>query len=329
MKHRTEVMVGATILLGIVLVFIGTLWLKGGGFGREEIRVDAQFREIGQLMVGNPVKLRGVPIGRVEDIGFGDGGTGVIVRLRIDRDAPIPEDPVVLLSPESLFGDWQAEIFPRSRFPRYDYTAPADPAVLPGHSLPDISRLTAVADEIAGNLATLTDRVELAFTEETAVNIRTAIENIQQVSEQLTEMVGGQQRVVQEVSTNLGRTTETLGEAADAIKHAMAQVDAAVANGELTQIVRNVTRATAQVDSLSAELLRASTEFRTMATRADSALQAVGAVAGRIERGEGSIGLLLQDSTLYTDLVRTNALIQALIEDFRKNPRKYIQLEIF
>lgn len=329
MKKRTDVIVGATILAGIAVIVVGTLWLTGSAFGKEEIELAARFREVGHLQVGAAVKLRGVPIGRVETISFDRGGDGVIVTMRIDRDAPLPEDPVVILSPESLFGDWQAEIFPRAQFPRYAYAESADPAVLPGYSLPDISRLTAVADEIAGNLAVLTDRVETAFTEETAVRIRRAIENIQEVSERLMGLVSTQQEAVEEVARKLTETTETLGEAAAAVRRTMAQVDSAVAQGELAEIIGNVASASAKFDSLTVELLRTSAEFRAIALRADSAMRAVGAVAGRLESGEGSLGLLLQDSTLYVDLLRTNAILQALLKDIQENPRKYIKLELF
>ena len=74
---------------------------------------------------------------------------------------------MVLLAPESMFGDWQAEIVSRSAFPRYAFYEVGESGVLAGYALPDLSRLTAAADEIAENLTVLTDRVELAFTEET------------------------------------------------------------------------------------------------------------------------------------------------------------------
>lgn len=329
MSRRTEVVVGAVILLGLVVIVLGTAWLMGVDLGREEIRVQALFREVGQLQVGNTVKLRGVPIGRVEAIELDSGGTGVLVMMRIKRDVPLPEDPVVLLSPESLFGDWQAQIFPRSRFPRYSYAESPDPGVLAGYSLPDISELTAVIDEIAGNLATLTDRVELAFTEETAINIRLAIENIQEVSGQLTGLVGRQQRAIDEVAAGLSRTAELLGGAAASAQRAFLQVEAAVADGALAEIVGNVQRATAQVDSLSTELLAASREFRSAMAHADSVMDAVGAIAERLERGEGSLGRLFQDTTLYTDLVRSNVLLQELLADIKENPGRYIRLKIF
>ena len=150
---RTEVAVGFVILLGIAVVFFGTLWLKGTRLGEREMTIHARFLEIGQLLDGNEVKLRGVSIGRVERIALEPGGGGVIVTMRIAEEVPLPADPVVLLSPESMFGDWQAEIHPRSRFPQYTYAEAPDPQVLPGYSLPDISRLTAVADEADADLA--------------------------------------------------------------------------------------------------------------------------------------------------------------------------------
>lgn len=329
MSKRTEVLVGSVILLGVALILGGTLWLAGARLGSEEIELRARFRDVGQLTRGNPVKLRGVPIGEVEAIELEPSGEGVIVTMRVRRDAPLPADPVVLLAHESLLGDWQAEIAPRSRYPRYAYAESPDPGVLPGFSLPDISQLTAVADEIAGTLATLMDRVELAFTEETAHNVREAIENIQAVSAQLTGLVDSQRRAVDDVAATLGEAMETLNEAAASMQRAFALVEDAIADGELETIVDNVERTSTRLDSLSAALLATGTDFQTTMALADSTLRSLGRIAAALEAGEGSLGLLLQDSALYAELVRTNALVQALLADFMENPRKYIKLELF
>jgi phospholipid/cholesterol/gamma-HCH transport system substrate-binding protein len=322
-------MVGTVIVLSIALLFLGMVWLNGAGIRGDTEMVRARFREVGQLRVGGAVKLRGVPVGRVSEVALESGGNGVIVAMRLQRDVTLPEDPVVLLAPESFFGAWQAEIHPRNRFPRYSYAESPDPKVLPGVALPDMSRLTAVADEIAQSMAVLTNRIEIAFTEETALNVRRAIENIQQVSEQLTGLVGSQKRAIEGLGEDLAATTESLGAAAAAIERTFRQVEASISDGELEQIMGNVARASTQLDSLSASLLAASTEFRRVVTRADSALQVAEMVGGKLERGEGSLGLLVQDSVLYADLVRTNLLMQELLRDIKENPRKYIKLSIF
>jgi phospholipid/cholesterol/gamma-HCH transport system substrate-binding protein len=329
MTRRSEVLVGVVIVLGLVLIVFGTVWLRGGGWGREEFTLQARFREVGQLVRGNAVKLRGVPIGRVEAIELEDDGEGVRIRMRIQRDAVLPQDPVVILSPESMFGDWQAEIFPRAQFPRYQYAESFRRGVLPGYSLPDISRLTAVADRIAENMAVLTDRIGVAFTEETALNIREAIDNFQEVSAQLTGMVATQQRTVDEVGQNLQALSERLNETADRINRTFAQVEAAVAEGELQNIVDNVERTTAQLDTMAAAMLSASVEFRSAMRSADSIFTPVAGLVSRMERGEGTLGRLIVDDTLFLSFIRTNAEMQALLRDFQANPRRYINLRIF
>lgn len=327
--RRTDVLVGSVILLGIALVLFGTLWLKGTRLGQSEMELSARFLEVGQLLEGSSVKLRGVPIGRVDAVELEPGGGGVIVTMKILEEVPLPADPVVILSPESFFGDWQAEIYPRSRFPHYQYAEAADPSVLPGYSLPDISRLTAVADRIAENLAGLTERVDLAFTEETALNIRRAIENIEDVSSQLTGLVTRQSAAAENLAGSLEETSATVNETVLAIRQLVRQVEQATAGGELGQIVQNVASATAELDTLGTVLLGMSGELRSTTASADTVFNSLNSILSSIDAGEGTVGRLVQDTALYRELLETNEAMQALLTDVRRNPRKYFNFQVF
>jgi phospholipid/cholesterol/gamma-HCH transport system substrate-binding protein len=329
MKARNEIAVGAVVILAIVAVVVGTVWMQGRGFGREEMEIRARFREVGQLQGGNAVKVRGVPIGRVESISLEVSGAGVIVTMRVRADAQLPEDPVVLLAPESMFGDWQAEIFPRTSVPQFDYAEAPDATILPGATLPDMSRLTAVADQIAQNLAVLSERFEVAFTEETADNIRRAIDNIQTVSAQLTSMVSRQQQAIDGLASDLQETSESLGEAVATINRAFLQVETAISGDKLVNIVTAAEHASVRIDSLSSELLQTSRTMQTAAMTADTLMRSVGTIANSLSRGEGTLGLMLRDTTLYWRIVETNAELQALLRDLRLNPRRYINVRIF
>ena len=329
MTRRNEVMVGASILLSIVLIIWATIWMKGAGFGTEEKVVYARVFEAGQLLKGGVVKLRGVPIGRVDEIALEKRSQGVLITMSIAADVPLPEDPVALLSPESMFGDWQVQIFPRAAFPHYVYAEAPDPDVIPGYSLPDISQLTAVASEIAGNLARLSARFEEAFTQETAANVRDAIENIQRVSEQLTTLIAAQSKNADEVATSLAATSEALGDAAETARRAFAEFEAALGGGKLAGIVSNVERTSANADSLSRILLNTTEDLRVAAATADTTFRAIGAIAETVQRGEGTLGRLVRDTSMYFNLLETNEEVQALLRDLRANPRRYINLTIF
>lgn len=329
MNRRNEVVVGGVVILGILLIVVGTIWLQGLRFGHEERIVQARFREVAQLLEGGRVKFRGVPIGRVESIRFETGGAAVIVTMSIDSDVTLPEDAAVMLAPESFFGDWQAEIVSRRMFANYEYTEPVESGMLPGYTLPEISRLTAVADEIAGNLATISNRIEIAFTEETALHVREAIENIQRASGELAGLMSSQQAAIEEVASNLERSSEAAGQAALTLQRAFAQVEEAIAGGRLVNIVANVERATSRTDSLVALLVQTSRDLSTTALSADSTFRRVSTIAIDIQQGRGTLGRLLQDTTLYMNLVQTNVEVQTLLRDIRRNPRRYINLTIF
>jgi phospholipid/cholesterol/gamma-HCH transport system substrate-binding protein len=329
MTRRNEVIVGLVVMLGLVLVVFGTVWMRGLKLGGEEQTVRARFSEVGQLLTGSNVKFRGVPIGRVEAIELEATGAGVIVTMVVDAAVSLPEDPAVILAPESLFGDWQAEIIERRRFPRNDYAEAPDAKILPGYSLPDMVRLTAVADEIAQNLAEISTRFETAFTEETADNIRRAIDNIQSASAQLTQMVSRQQQAIDELSTDLQETTQALGEAVATINRTFQQVESAIAGDKLVNIVAAAEHASVRIDSLSSELLSTSRTMQRAAMTADTLMRSVGTIANSMSRGEGTLGLMLRDTTLYWRIVETNAELQALLRDLRLNPRRYINVRIF
>jgi phospholipid/cholesterol/gamma-HCH transport system substrate-binding protein len=327
--RRNEVVVGLVVLGGVLLVVFGTIWMQGLKFGGEEQSVKARFSEVGQLLPGSNVKFRGVPIGRVEGIELERSGGGVIVTMAVNGNVRLPADPVVIIAPESLFGDWQAEIAPRSLYPGYRYAESLDAAVLPGYSLPDMVRLTAVADEIAGNLATISTRFEEAFTTETANNIRLAIENIQAISAQLTALVGKQQVAMEGLARDLQRTSEAASQAAVAVEGAFSEIETAIGGGALQTIVRNMERTTGHADSMVSVLLAATRALRLTAVSADTALRNVSQIAAAVQRGEGTLGRLLRDTTLYMSLVETNLEVQTLLRDIRRNPRRYINPTIF
>ena len=53
------------------------------------------------------------------------------------------------------------------------------------------------------------------------------------------------------------------------------------------------------------------------------------ATVDKITTGPGTLGRLSSDSKLYQDMLALMERLDSLIEDFKKNPRKYIKLSIF
>ncbi|MQA89286.1 MAG: MCE family protein [Gemmatimonas sp.] len=366
MKLNNEAAVGIVVVAGIILTVVAAFWLSGRPWGEEPIEVAAVFREVGELRQGNPVKFRGVEVGRVAGIDLDAEGEGVVVAMQISPRVVPPADAAVLLAPASLFGDWQASIVSRSSYPELEFTTARQGQVLSGATLPDITQLTAVGARIAGNLETLAERVELAFTEETAIKIRETIENVQAMSEQLTGFVDQQTQTYRDVSQSVLVATDNITQTTERFDRVAGSVEAAfVEGGRIEQILANAERASQNLEELSQSIddavvgvpsliAQADTtigelgELSTSASRlfeslgpeidqlgptiveAREAIAVVQRAAARIDNGEGTLGRLLEDPALFEETQAAIATLRRVLSDLQANPGRYIgEVRIF
>lgn len=366
MRLKNEITVGIVVVLGMLLAVIGAFWLSGRPWGEEQSEVTAVFREVGELRAGNPVKFRGVQVGRITGIELAEAGFGVLVTMQVSPRVDLPADPAVLLAPASLFGDWQASIVSQAGYPELEFTEGRPPTVLSGATLPDITQLTAVGARIAEDLQTLAQRVELAFTEETAIKLRETIENVQEISEQLTGFVDQQTQAYRNVSQNVLVATENITQTTARVGRVAGEVEAAfIEGGQVQQILANVQQASLNLQELSERLETATEGFPTLLARTDTTLADLGQLASsaaslletlepqveelgptlaearqtlavvqraasRLEEGEGTLGRLLEDPALYEELQATISSMRRILADIQANPARYIgEVRIF
>lgn len=329
MKRRNEILVGIVIILGLAVGVFGSLWMQGRRFARNTIFVEALFSNVGQLLNGAPVKLRGVGIGQVTDITVEPNGNAVRIRLAVTRGVQIPDDAAVIVAPESMFGDWQVEVVARSAYPQFAFYESTDPEALGGFTIPDLSRLTATADRIAENLATITDRVSVAFTEATASNIAQAINNIGEVSERLAQLVETQADVVDEVVVDVQTSAAEVAAAARSARSTLDQLDRVLSTGAVDSIIVDTRFAAKEFGGLVADLRTTVSGLETTLALADSTFGRFNRIGTRMEAGEGSLGRLLADSTLAVRAEEALTQLTLLLADFRENPNRYVRLSIF
>ena len=329
MSRKREALVGIVIVAAIALTTAGTLWLQGARFGQYRETVEAVFFEAGQIAPGNAVKYRGVEVGRVGGITVEPNGALVRIQLQLQQPLALPEDPVVVLSPESLFGDWEAEIQGRDVFPFVEYPVTPDANTLPGYALPDISELTAMADRISENLAVLTERFGIAFSEETAADVASLIANVENVTTGLSELVEQQALSFEEVTDGVQAATDEVASAAEQVRSTFADVSGLIESSDIDSTLANLAVISANTRELSAELGGTNRELREMAVRVDSTFLRLQGVITTLESGDGTLGRLIQDTSMAAELESTLAELANLLEDIRENPNRYVRLSIF
>ncbi len=329
MTRGKEVLVGVVIVLGVLVALVGTLWLQDASFGRGTREVEALFLEVGQLMNGNSVKLRGVTIGRVLQIAVEPDGRAVRVLMTVRDDLALPDDAVALVAPESLFGDWQAEIVPRSAYSQFDFYPSPDPTTLGGYALPDISRLTASLDQISKNLGTLTTRVDQTFTDETARNLALAINNIEEVSERLRDLVEVQAGAFSNLASEVETAAVELGGAARTANLTFQRAEELLGAPTTDSLLLDARATVANLKGLSGELGTTNQRAQGLLLRADSTFARLDRLSAQVEAGEGALGALMGDKVLVARAQAVLEQIDVLLKDLKENPQRYVRISIF
>lgn len=334
MKRSNDFAVGLTIILGIIVIVGATLWVKQAEFGREREAVVARFREVGGVRVGTPVVIRGVRAGRVEAMELSDSGF-VLARMSLDPDVSLPVDPVVLLNESSLFGEWQATITGRDAVGRdAQVTRQLDDAnrgdsILPGATLPDIARLTAVAGQIAGDVASVAERVQVAFDDQAARELRASMRNLSELSTVLAQTVKEQSTNLTAVSGDVRGGVQQLLRSAELLRNVAERVDSSTSKGEVNRIVADASEAARQLRETGRRLLAISEQLGRSQDRLESFLVTSDSIATKINSGQGTLGRMINDPSLYQNTDSVLAQLKALIADIQRNPRRYISLRIF
>jgi len=335
MKRADEVLVGVVVLVGIALAVVGSIWLSQVRMGRSDVTHDVRFRTVGLLQVGNPVLLRGVKIGRVEAIAL-VRNDWVNVTLRLKGTERLPDRPAAIIFSATLFGDWAVQLLDLNDLPadpdvRRQIRAAGEGAgrVWPGAALPDIGQLTAQAGRIAGDLTTIAERVQAAFDSSSSDKLRGAFTDMSRLSRVLARLAARQESVLSRIGGNLDTGTASLTRVAQTAERAVLRADSATDRSQLQRIFGNA-------DTVGADLRVAAGDMRQLLGAArgqqESLVRIVSrldSVMGRLQVGEGTLGMLSRDSTLYREAVLTVQELRGLLADVKANPRRYFQFSVF
>ena len=297
MRRSNEVLVGLFVTVALIILIGGTVWLIRGGFSRG-YPLYAKFSWGQNLKNGHPVLLAGQTVGYVSDVTLKAGYLDVELRIT-EADQGIPRGSKATVIPVGIFGDVAISFKPPLPLPTAIYN-PGD-TVPVGDAPPDMGAILARVDTIGTSVSRLTAAIEKEFVTGGGLrDLRRSVASISTLSGQLSTVIANQDRNISLLLTDFRRTTNKFASMIDS-----AQVDSTVKGVKtMTANMGNLIR---QVDSTNAEL-------RTLVAKANN--------------GRGSLGMLLNDTTLYINVRNLIATTDSLLNDFKKDPKKYINVRI-
>ena len=297
MSRRTEIQVGATVLVALAATLWGVTWLKELSLARKVRVWTIMFPQTGGLASSDEVQVNGLRKGSVQRVALVDDH--VIVELALSSEITLTSDSRVNIRNVGMMGEKVIAV---------DYRSTGTPYAQ-GDTIQGVYEkgIPEVMAEMGGTIDAITELATqlkgIAETLERSGTVDKTLTNFHRTSEELKLAVSENRALLKETMTNLNaasRTAKTLTTDREA------QLKSTLDSFERS--ARGMERLTARLDSLRGTLQ---------------------SVTNKIDEGEGSLGRLVNDPRLYDDAKETVAEFKALIADIKKNPKKYINLSVF
>ncbi len=317
MKNTSlETKLGMFVALVVVAAVVLLEIAGGSDFFKKGYRLHGLFATAQELKIGDPVKMAGVPIGKVEKIGFDEGK--VKVTMKVDRGAEVKTDAKATIRFAGLMGQ---------NFVSINLGTPASPDLKDGDVIqtieqPDLSAMMQKLDNAAAGIENLTK----SFSGDTIQNVLGPMTDfLKQNNPKLTALFGNLQTISDRIAKGEGtigklisddalyqstlKTVDTLNKTA-----ADAQGLLADAKGAIGDVKGFMTEAKGSMGDVKLALGDAR---KALGTANDTLLAAKQTVTD-INSGKGSLGKMLKDEALYNETTLAMSNLREIMQKINR-----------
>ncbi len=313
---KKEVQIGLVALTAIAVAYFGFSFLLGKQILRKGDQFYAVYPSSGGIAVDNHVKLNGISVGKVNEVELTSEGDGaVLVGFYIDHESVrITDSTVAKIASLDLFGTMAVVLSNTSvGNPLASGDTVASQVQGDLRSVVDerIRPLEKKTNELIGSMDSLVHSIQLILDHETRQNLQNSFKSINKSLQ-----------VFESTANTLDASVEKETKRIDSI---LLNVNAIAEN--IKQNEENITNVLSNFSNISDSLAKA--DIVGTFDKAGKTMNNVSDIMEKIDRGEGTMGMLINNDSLYNNLNEATLELDKLLEDMRVNPKRYMHFSVF
>lgn len=311
LKINNETKVGILAAIATVLLILGFNFLEGDKIFNTSFELKAYYKDVDGLAEGNPVILNGLRVGQVKDIEF-DNQTGSIqVIFGLDKGISVPQNTIASISNADLLGSKAIKLI------RGD-----DPNMATNGAVLEGQRELSLPETVMKEILPLKDTLALLMGEVERLMIWTNSVMDESMGNKLEIMADNFVITSKNFSSASGRIDTLMGSAQTALNRTNSIIKNVQGQNE------TISRIIANTGTFSDSLAASSHDIRTIMARTKSAMASLDTVLNGVRNGEGTLGALVSDRSLYNKLDSIANSADSLLNVFIKDPKIYMDHRI-
>jgi len=334
--------VGLTVIFALVVLAVLISLMSGtGGLFAKKLTLYTYVDDASGLRPGSPVRLQDVAVGTVDSLRIVPERPQTPVQIKMKVAGPgtefIKKDSVVMLTTVGALGETYVNIDSTSA-----KQGPAqDGATLPGREVPGIQDVMRSSQTTLQNVNALLTRVDhivgaienqqgsvgqLIYNKALYDNLNHSVIQAQQILNEINSGKGslGQLLRSNDLYDKLNATADKVNQLADEMQAGRGTIGKLLKDPALYD---NANKFVADINSGKGALGKFAHD-QEFANKLQNVVNRLSDITDRLDRGEGSAGKLLRDSTLYDNANKMLTDTQELVQAIRQNPKKYLTIHM-
>lgn len=284
-----------------MILIVGILWAKGLSFGKEQQTLIAKFSDAGGAEIGDPVFVRGIKCGRIQDVRVNQRGD-VIMDIYLDQKISLRHDASATIMMLEVMGGKKIEISPGLSEQLFNEATDT----IQGSSSGDLSTLVVMMNSMSESIHSIVGKTDSLFT---------SLHDILGDPKVRADMKGilSEARIaVKDVNMTLSSVRSLIGENRESLKNSIAELEKLFAS--MNTSVREITPAAqAAISDTRAFISQASETMK----KADNALLELDTMLADSRKNKSILYRLTTDKELGERLDSTLINAQKLIKEIR------------
>jgi len=316
MKTGRLIRIGLLFVITIIILFWGLNYLKGKNFLRPERVYYAKYEKVGNLMNSSPVTINGLRVGEVREIGLNsDSYDEILVRFVLSNpDIKLPVGTQAKIYSIDLMGTKGIQLIVSGDSVIHEY-GDTLPGLIEGDLKDQVNTqmlpLKRKAEELMASMDSVLVSLSLVFDQENRSNLAQSFESVNQTLRNVEQSTVFLDSYVKNEAGKFSGIMSSIDTLSNELIGRAAELQNAIENlATFTDTLANV-------------------PLRQVVTKFNQSLTAISRLISGVNAGEGSLGKLVVDDSLYFVLQEAGENLNALIADIQLNPKRYVRVSAF
>jgi phospholipid/cholesterol/gamma-HCH transport system substrate-binding protein len=310
-----EFKAGVVVVLAAAVLYWGISFLKGSDLFEHGTEVYAVYDNAEGITKSQSVTLNGFSVGKVSDVYFHPNHSGkIVVKMNITTDYPITANSLAEIRSADLLGAKEIALVLEKGsvlIESGDTLRSAIEASLSESINKEVLPVKVKAEKLLASLDSTVNILTGFLGGEMQEEFRTSFDNV-------NRSISNLGTITDEISLYMSENREALGSATQNLERLTSMLNEN--RDELDRVFNNLANIS---DTLArANAGEAMRSLSKTATRLD-------AITSNIEAGEGTLGKLVANDSLYNEINHAILSLDKLLEDIKERPGRYVEISIF